>query len=293
MILEVGNKKAVGNRKNPNNQQRGTDMRTSKALIMTLVVTVFVGVTFIAAQANDPLMIGDYVWFDANCNGVQDDGVDAGINDIMVWFYRDYDCNGIFDGSDAVYDYDFTRDDDYGVPGYYEIPSEGARCFIVELDESTIPEGLHVRAGTPMTVATENVDYWDADYGLCDEVIEYGECEGKVTELTLAYLGDADAYVEVFSKGRHRNGRQWRHGRHQQFDQVTIFDEIVAPGEDFTFHGWDRKGTLGTEIEIVVNGVPNARIHTSCSQPIGPGLVAGDFIVIDGYSRNGGKLPPL
>ena len=31
-------------------------------------------------------------------------------------------------------------------------------------------------------------------------------------------------------------------------------------------------------------------IHTSCSKPLGPGLVSGSFEVISGESRNGGVL---
>ena len=57
--------------------------------------------------------------------------------------------------------------------------------------------------------------------------------------------------------------------------------------------GNDKKGTLGTEIKICVDGELNTKIHTSCSKPIGPGLVSGDFKVIEGYSKEGGKLPPL
>lgn len=39
-----------------------------------------------------------------------------------------------------------------------------------------------------------------------------------------------------------------------------------------------------------MGGELNAKIHTSGSKPIGPGLVSGDFEVVEGYSRNGGKL---
>ena len=296
MVIEAKNKKAFENRKNTTNQHRGICMRTSKALVMTLVVTIFVGITYVAAQAGDPIVIGDYVWFDANCDGIQNDGTDAGINDVLVWFYRDYDCNGILDGDDAVYDYDFTRNDDYGVAGYYEIPSTGTRCFVVELDEETIPEGLFVRSGTSMTVATDNVDYMDADYGLCDEQTEdeYGECDGKVTELTLSYLGSQEVYVQIYAKvsGRHHWRHHRRHGRYYHYDTLVFSGEVGA-GEEFTVYGPDRRGTLGTEIKVFVNGEFNTKIHTSCSVPIGPGLVAGDFMVTDGYSRNGGKLPPL
>ncbi len=50
---------------------------------------------------------------------------------------------------------------------------------------------------------------------------------------------------------------------------------------------------LSTEIPIYVGGVENTRIHTSCSQPIGPGLIGGDFLVVEGQSLNGGPLCPL
>ena len=107
---------------------------------------------------------------------------------------------------------------------------------------------------------------------------EPAECEGKVNKLTLQYNGaQADAFVEVIQKK----------------GDVTVFAETLQPGEQFTFSGRDKKGTLGTEIIIYVNGEQNTRIHTSCSQPIGPGLVSGDFEVISGSSRRGGALSPI
>ncbi|MCP3938133.1 MAG: DUF11 domain-containing protein, partial [Actinomycetia bacterium] len=105
-----------------------------------------------------------------------------------------------------------------------------------------------------------------------------GQCDGKVTELTLEYLGEeADAHVEVVQK----------HG------SIVVFDGIVQPGEHFSFAGADGHGTLSSEITIYVNGVLNARMHTSCSKPIGPGMVRGDFLVVEGTSRHGGPLCPL
>ena len=99
-------------------------------------------------------------------------------------------------------------------------------------------------------------------------------CEGKVTELTLQYNGADWGYVKVVQKKK----------------GYVVYENTVAPGEQFTFTGSDKRGTLSTEISIFVGGVLNTRIHTSCSKPIGPGLVSGDFEVIDGYSRNGGPL---
>ena len=104
-----------------------------------------------------------------------------------------------------------------------------------------------------------------------------GECDGKVTELTLRYDGASVAYVEVVQKK----------------DDVVIFSDVVEPGAEFSFHGEEKKGTMGTEIKLYVDDDLHVKIHTSCSDPIGPGLVAGDFEVVEGYSRNGGKLCPL
>ncbi len=103
-----------------------------------------------------------------------------------------------------------------------------------------------------------------------------GECEGKVTQLTLRYDGTQPAIIVVKMKK----------------DGVQVFNSMVLPGEEFTVNGADDKGTLGTEIQIYINGTLNTAIHTSCSQPIGPGQVYGAFTITDGYSKEGGRLCP-
>jgi len=105
------------------------------------------------------------------------------------------------------------------------------------------------------------------------EIIDCNECDGKVTQLTMAYLGDVAATITVVQKK----------------DGDVVYDAVVEPGGTFTFTGTDN-GTLSTEIEIFINGGSNAKIHTSCSKPIGPGLIAGLFEVVEGYSKNGGLL---
>jgi hypothetical protein len=52
-------------------------------------------------------------------------------------------------------------------------------------------------------------------------------------------------------------------------------------------------GAFGDTLDISVDGAPHTSIDTSCSEPIGPGLVRGDFEVIDGLSTEGGSLCPL
>ena len=78
----------------------------------------------------------------------------------------------------------------------------------------------------------------------------------------------------------------------QKKDHVVVFEGALSTGEQFTFVGTD-KGTLGTEIKLFVDGVVNTKIHTSCSQPIGHGLVKGNFQVISGYSKKGEELCPI
>ncbi|WP_035106764.1 DUF7467 domain-containing protein, partial [Algibacter luteus] len=107
------------------------------------------------------------------------------------------------------------------------------------------------------------------------------ECEGKVTELELQFNGDQEATIRVETKKEGEEGSK------------IVFEDNVAPGETFSFVGNDKKGTLGTEIKIYVNDIENTKIHTSCSEPIGPGLISGDFEVISGSSREGGELCPV
>ena len=103
-------------------------------------------------------------------------------------------------------------------------------------------------------------------------------CEGKVSELTMRYDGFiTDVHVQVFSKK----------------SSVPAFDGSVQPGMEFSFVGSDKKGTLGPEITMWIDGVLNTKIHTSCSEPIGAGDKYGDFTILSGRSRIGGLLCPL
>jgi len=116
---------------------------------------------------------------------------------------------------------------------------------------------------------------------LCDKLDKppkggNGNCDGKVTELELSYNGATAASVEV-----------------KQKDSTVLFSGTVLPGGTFTFIGKDKDGTMGTEISIYVNGSLDTQIHTSCSKPIGIGLVSGSFTIIDGESLKGGTLSSI
>jgi hypothetical protein len=154
----------------------------------------------------------------------------------------------------------------------------GTECFTVqrgilgEVADTYIIETVpNFQAGFAAELYTGYVnDHWKQtllSFSHMPPPVDYGDCEGKVTELTLRYDGAmVDAHIVVMAK-----------------KNVTVFDGV----------GHDRHGTLGPETYYYVNGVYNTNIHTSCSQLIGPGLVSGDFTVLEGYSRHGGLLPPL
>lgn len=99
-------------------------------------------------------------------------------------------------------------------------------------------------------------------------------CKGDVNSLTLRYDGGAPGRVTIVE----------RHGGH------TIFDSNLNPGAVFTFSGSGCSGSMGVEIQIYVDGSLDTTIHTSCSQPIGPGMRFGDFEILAGSSTKGGPL---
>jgi hypothetical protein len=100
-----------------------------------------------------------------------------------------------------------------------------------------------------------------------------GSCEGKVSSLTLRY-----------------NGPTRTVGIYQKRPTVWVFRGSVSDGSLITINGADSRGTLSTEIYFFYDGATRFRAHTSCSQPIGPGMVIGPFTIVSGRSREGGVL---
>ena len=69
--------------------------------------------------------------------------------------------------------------------------------------------------------------------------------------------------------------------------EVVALKEVsltVQPGETFSFAGRSQRANLTGRIAIFVNGCLHVKIDTSCYQPIGPGLMCGDFTVVEGTS---------
>ena len=105
---------------------------------------------------------------------------------------------------------------------------------------------------------------------------ECNSCDGKVSTLTLKYTGDMAVIVKVV-----------------QHKGEVVKNSLVLPNGEFTVYGVDKKNTLSPKLFLYKNNTLNTMIHTSCSIPIGPGLVSGDFVVVSGESRNGGILCPV
>ncbi len=97
-----------------------------------------------------------------------------------------------------------------------------------------------------------------------DDSISCG-CRGKVSELTLRYNGLQTADVKVSRKAPY---------------SVALYHGTVQPGGQFTvpansYGPSGFSGTLGSSIEIVVDGGEAVEMETSGSKDIGPGSRCG------------------
>jgi hypothetical protein len=223
--------------------------------------------------------IGDTVWHDQNDNGVQDAG-EPGIPNVKVTLTKPGGGTSTTytDASGKYLFYDLRHGD------YVVTPTMPAG--FTKLTTNNAP--------LPVSLAPCDLVFLDADFGYWKQ--SCGECVGKVATLTLRYLGTRpDARILVLA-------------RDSAFGAGNVaFDGIVQPGGTFSFGplpspngGFD--GTLGTEIEVrIVSSAGGAdaeylesvKIHTSCSQPIGPGQIWGSFEIVAGESKLGGALCPI
>ncbi len=147
-------------------------MKSVNYLLLVLAAVFVVAMVGTEAQACSAY-IGDYVWFDANGNGLQDEDASAGINGVMVTAYRDFDCNGVVDVDDVVFDYDFTDYGPDGEPGYYFIPAFGSEaisiCYVVQIDAKYSPQDICLNTDEQIAFPLYCEDKWDVDFGYTDE----------------------------------------------------------------------------------------------------------------------------
>lgn len=131
---------------------------------------------------------------------------------------------------------------------------------------------------TPIVCKDCNKDAYQTVKTNCEATEECSDCAGQITNLVLQYTGtsaNADVNITQRIKGK---------------DQ-SVFSGVVAPGAQFEFYGREKNKTMGSSIKVYIDNQLNTEIKTSCGQPkTGPGLESGDFLVIKGYSRNGGLL---
>ena len=272
----------------------GTNSLTIQAYSLDNLGTVFdpASLTWIASALSMPsalCSIGDFVWYDENGDGIQDPG-ESGIEGVRVDLYKcltncSNNCcstNNLFRtaNTDSNGGYLFEN----LPPGNYCLKFFEPDGYVFSKQDEGADDALDSDAD-PLTGETEcttleageNDLTWDAGLIVEEDCMP---CEGKVIQLTLQYNGNTANYnkIEVVQK----NGD-------------IIYDSGITPLDangQFTFVGTDKNGTMGNEIKIYVDGVENTKIHTSCSKPIGPGLVSDDFEVIEGYSLDGGLLCP-
>jgi len=114
-----------------------------------------------------------------------------------------------------------------------------------------------------------------------DDCVECGfgaDNANKVSELTLRFNGADGTYVVV------RNGKK--------DDDDVLFEGTLNNGDTFTIRASDvGKDELKGDVKFYdAYGDEIASLHTSCSQPLGPGTVAGDFEVTAGLDGDGVPL---
>ncbi len=98
------------------------------------------------------------------------------------------------------------------------------------------------------------------------------ECKGGIIELTLRNNGAAGMI---------------------RIDGDVDFEQFVESGAEFTFTGTGKKGKMKKDIKIFLDEEEVAKIHTSCSKPVGPGAVFGDFEVVRAVSKDKGVMCPI
>ena len=105
-------------------------------------------------------------------------------------------------------------------------------------------------------------------------------CKGGVTDLLLMYAGNDSNNVVVYDDSDDKPDK-------------ILFEGFVGPNDEIPISPLVGEDKLNGTISIWVNGSFHASLHTSCSQPVGPGIFIGDFEIIKGYSKDNGLMCPL
>ena len=169
------------------------------------------------------------------------------------------------DGHRCLRKLDLTNADTHG-PGYHGPTLQKPDDLLVECDAIPVPAAVEAFDNCS-TVAVEFIEE------------TMGPCAGRVTELTLQYQGSNTIYLVLEQR--------------LPKSHAVAYEGWLAPGEIFSFNGTGKEGVLGSTVKMYIDGDYYGDIHTSCSIPIGPGMIIGDFEVLEGKSRDGGILCPV
>ena len=108
--------------------------------------------------------IGDLVWNDTDCDGVQELPPETGLGGVTVDLYVDLAGNGVIDGGDSIVATQVT-----GGSGAYLFTGVPAGSYIVDVANATVPPGMTLTTANDPTDLDLAGGEWrlDVDFGYC------------------------------------------------------------------------------------------------------------------------------
>ncbi len=173
-----------------------------------------------------------------------------------------------------------------GTGGRFTLENGGERVGDVDIYINDILNtSIHTSCSQPIFPGLVTGDFTvvegiSKDNGLICVDIGCNECDGGVTDLTFRYDGAFPVQLAIYDDGN------------ENPDKVLFGPAIVNPTDEISITKRDGQDKFSSNISLWIDGV-KFELHTSCSQPIGPGVNVGDFVIVTGTSRNGGDLCPL
>ena len=118
-----------------------------------------------------------------------------------------------------------------------------------------------------------------------------GTCEGGVTKLVVKYIGSTPLTAGDVVAGQRLNpgGSAILPAQTSDVAGTTLYTfAISSVGGQFSAVA---NGRLANNFRLFINGTQIADVHTSCSQPIYPGMIiGGQFEIVEVYSAKGGLI---
>lgn len=88
----------------------------------------------IEVYAPQPSILGDLIWYDFDMDGIQDPD-EPGFNGVKVELYRDNGDNTLDTNTDTRENFNFSGDDQNGLPGYYLFPNIDPADYFVQFTQ--------------------------------------------------------------------------------------------------------------------------------------------------------------